>query len=189
MSLTSEIELSTRKALAVKMANVGEAGHIIPSPIYFADRADFFATNDPKLTQKEIETTPVVFCLMSLLKFEDSPAEGCAGEPLVRLTYNFYFFREYGFERADESETPDAFLKRNLKSYNLFLKAILDARIEFLGIQNLASSEIPDNYDIKTNPFIQDEFIVENGKCLYIPRVKGHSIDLQSTIQILINEV
>jgi hypothetical protein len=190
MSLTAEIELAIRKAIAEKIANVADAGYVIPAPLYFADRADFFATVNPLVTQKLIETTPVAFCCLSLLKFGDSRAEGCADEPLVRLTYNLYFFREYGFERADESLTPDEFLKKNLKSYNAFIKAILDARIEFLGLQYLVSAELPENFDVKSNSLVQeDEFIEENDKCRYVPKVKGHSVDMQATIQVLINEI
>src|SRR6185369_10958880 len=178
MSLTSEIELSIRKALAEKMANVTDAGHIIPTPVFFVEKADFFATVNPLSTQDLIEETPAVFCCISLLKFEDSVKEGCADEPLVRLTYNFYFFRQYDLERADETNAPDDFLKKNLKSYNLFIKALLDARVEFLGVQNLISADFPDNFDIKTNRLVQEEFMVEKGKCQYIPRIFGHSVNL-----------
>jgi hypothetical protein len=191
MSLTAEIELSIRKALAEKMANVGAAGYIIPAPVFFVDKADYFAVIKSLIldTQKELELTNVVFCVITLLKFEDSKAEGCGDEPLCRLTYNFHFFSQYDNERADESEiAPDEFLKKTLKSYNQFIKALLDARNEFLGIQNLVSADFPDHIDIKTNPFKQDEFIVEKGKCRYIPDAKGHSIDLQSITQVLINE-
>jgi hypothetical protein len=190
--LTSEIELATRKALAVKTANVTDAGYIIPAPIYFVDNSDFWATVNGLVidTQKEIELTNIAFCVISLLKFEDFPAEGCADEPLVRLTYNFYFFRQYDLERADENElAPDEFLKRNLKSYNLFVKTILDARVEFLGLQNLDSSEFPENFDVKSNSLVQEEYLNESEICRYIPRIKGHSIDLQGVVQVLINEV
>lgn len=190
MSLTDSEELEIRKALALKAMNVPSAGFIIPAPIFFVKREDFFKGISSLVldTQKKLELTDVVFCVITLRKFEDSKSEGCGDEPLCRLTYNFYFFQEYDSELGDESGAPDEFLKSTLKSYNDFIKTILQARNEFLGIQNLPSAEIPENFDIKTNPFEQDDYIVEKGKCRYIPGVKGHSIDLQTVVQVLINE-
>lgn len=189
MGLTGENELSIRRALDAKLSNIDEIGYIIPSPISFNDKSDFFATVDASVnTQKEIETSGVAFCLFDLIKREDSPPEGCGDEPLVRLTYNFYFFRQYDLERVDQSETPDEFLKRNLISYNTFIGTIFSAFNEFQGIQNLTSDELPENFDVKTNRFMQDDYIVGRGKCRYFPRVSGHSVDLESVTQILINE-
>ena len=189
MSLTSDIEISIRKAIAEKLNPVLAAGFVIPAPIYFVDKADFAATVNNLLdTQKEIELSNVAFIVISLQKFEDSPSEGCADEPLVRLTYNFYFFRQYDFERADESLSPDEFLKKNLKSYNEFLKSVFDARIQFLGKQFLVSPDISFDFSIQTNSLVQSEFINENDSCRYIPQIFGHAADLQSVVEVLINE-
>src|SRR5688500_6176007 len=167
MSLTAEVELEIRKQLAAKMALVPDAGHVLPSPLFFADKADFFAVVDTQLTQKQIELEPAAFCAISLLKFEDSPSEGCADEPLVRLTYNFYFFREIFPEREDEAETSDDFLKLLLKSYNSFIMAILDARTQFLGLSPL-TGDFPAGVDVKTNSLSQPEFNQEKEACRYI---------------------
>lgn len=185
MSLSSVEELAIRKALADKFALAADAGYIIPAPVFFVDSADFFATVNALTTQKLIETTQIAFCSLSLRKFEDSLSEGCSDEPLIRLTYNAYFFREYDFEREDESLTPDEFLKKTLKSYNRFLKAIFAARTEFLGIQNLTAAV---SFDVKTNSLIQEEFFGESEICRYIPKVRGHSADLQTIVEVLINE-
>lgn len=187
--LTDVEELIIRKAIGTKTATVETAGFVIPAPIFFVDKADFFATVQELLEQKQIETTPIAFCCISFLKFTDSPSEGCGDQPLVRILYNFYFFRQYDLEREDESEvTPDAFLKTTLKSYNAFIKTILEARNEFLGVQDLVSSDLPENFDVKTSSLKQTDFVEESDICRYIPGVKGHSIDLTSEVSILINE-
>lgn len=186
MGLTSAVELEIRKQLAAKMALVEDAGHILPSPLFFADKSDFFAVVNPLVTQKQIESTPAAFCSISLLKFEDSPSEGCADEPLVRLTYNFYFFREIFTEREDETETPDDFLKLLLKSHNSFIKTVLDARIQFLGLADLIGN-FPAGFYIMTNSLSQPEFNEEKEVCRYITDAEGHSVDLQSVIEVLIN--
>lgn len=187
MSLTAEHEIIIRRAVATKMANVSDAGFIIPAPIFFVDKADFQAQiNSLALdTQKELELASIAFCSISLFKFEDSPAEGCADQPLVRLTYNFYFFREFDLERADETETPDDFLKKTLKSYNSFVKAVLDARNEFLGLQSVP--DLPEGFEVNTNSLTQAEFINELQTCRFIPNAKGHSVNLQLVVEILIN--
>ena len=186
MGLTAEIELEIRRQLAAKMELVTDAGFVLPSPLFFADKADFFAVVSPLLTQKQIELTPAAFCAISLLKFEDSPSEGCMDEPLVRLTYGFYFFREIFSEREDESETPDDFLKLLLKSYNTFINSVLDARIQFLGLSPLAG-DFPAGVDVKTNSMTQPEFNEEKAACRYIADAEGHSVDLQSVVEVLIN--
>ena len=92
MSLASENEIAIRRALANKIAFVPEAGAVIPAPVFFADRSDFWAQINALSvnTQKLIETTNLAFCCISLLKRVDSVSEGCADNPFVRLTYNFY---------------------------------------------------------------------------------------------------
>lgn len=190
MSFTSENEIAIRRALAKKIAVVAEAGAVIPAPVFFADRADFWAQINALAvnTQKQIETANLAFCCISLLKRVDSVKEGCKDNPFIRLTYNFHLFRGYAATRADESITPDEFLRRNLKSYNTFVRAVLDCWTQFLGVQRI--SGLPDGYEVYTNPLEQAEFIDELGKCRYIRRgdAEGHSVNLQSVIEVLIHD-
>lgn len=190
MSFTSDDELAIRKALANKIAIVPEAGAIIPAPVFFADRSDFWAQINSLaiIAQKQIETTNLAFCCISLLKRVDSIKEGCSDNPFIRLTYNFHFFRGYAEERSDESITPDEFLRRNLKSYNTFVRAVLDCWTQFLGVQ--AISGLPDGVEANSNSLEQAEFIDELGKCRYIRRgdVEGHSVNLQSVVEVLITD-
>ncbi|HEX8289825.1 MAG TPA: hypothetical protein VF556_17720 [Pyrinomonadaceae bacterium] len=187
MSLTAEQELIIRKRLAEKCANVPEAGFIIPAPIFFKNKADFWAQINGLAvnTQRQIETTNIAFCCISLLQRVDSKKEGCPDNPLIRLTYNFYFYRGYDIEREDERETPDDFLKRTLKTYNLFVRAVMDVWNEFLGLQNVP--EFPaEEMDVNTNSMTQAEFISEKGSCRYIKGIEGHSVNLQSVVEVLI---
>lgn len=185
--LTAEDELVIRKELSVKVSQACPATQIIPAPIYFKEKADYFANiENLSNTQKLIETDQIDMCVISLLRFVDSENEGCPNEPLVRLTYNLYFFRSYDFEREDESLTPDVFLKQTLLSYNAFIKNILDARNEFLGLQ--AVPGLPSGFDVKTNSLIQDENISDLEECRFIPAENGHSVDISVTLEVLVNE-
>lgn len=190
MSFTSDDELTIRRALATRVALVPEAGAVIPAPIFFRDRADFWAQINALSvnTQKGIETENLAFCCISLLKRVDSIKEGCADNPFVRLTYNFHFFRGYAEERADETVTPDEFLRRNLKSYNTFIKAVLDCWTQFIGVQNIP--ELPGGYEGNSNSLTQAEFIEELQKCRYIRKgdVEGHAVNLQSIVEVSIRD-
>ena len=190
MGLTSDNELAIRKALAVKIAVVPESGAVIPAPVFFADRGDFWAQINALAvnTQKQIETANLAFCSISLLKRVDSIKEGCADNPFIRLTYNFYFFRGYAAERADESVAPDEFLRRNLKSYNTFVKAVLDCWTQFIGIQAIGG--LPSGVEANSNPLTQAEFINELEKCRYVRRgeVEGHAVNLQLVAEVSIRD-
>jgi len=187
---TSDNELTIRRALAEKVALVPEAGAVIPAPVFFRDTADFWAQINSLAvnTQKAIETSNPAFCCISLLKRVDSTKEGCADNPFIRLTYNFYFFRGYAEQREDESVNPDEFLKRNLKSYNTFVKAVLDCWTQFLGTQNIPS--LPGGYEGNSTSLTQPEFIDELQRCRYIRKdaPEGHAVNLQSVIEVLIQD-
>ena len=187
MNFEAEHEILIRKALAEKIALVPEAGFVVPSPIFFNDKADFWAQiNSLSVnTRKKIDQTNLAFCCISLFKRVDSTREGCGDSPFIRLTYNFHFFRGYTNEREDESDLPDEFLVRTLKTYNLFIKAVMDVWTQFLGLQNIP--ELGTGIEGNSNSLTQPEFIEEKRPCRYIPGVAGHSVDLQSVIEILIN--
>lgn len=189
MSFTSDHELTIRRAVAEKAALVEEAGYIIPAPIFFVDTADFWAQINSLAvnTQNTIDEANIAFCAISLKKRVDSAAEGCDGNPLVRLTYNLHFFRGYSPERADESIAPDVFLKRTLKTYNLFVKAMMDVWTEFLGLQNIPDLQ-PDGVEGYTNSLTEPDFIEDKSPCRYIPGVDGHGVDLQTSVEVLIRD-
>lgn len=188
MSLTAENELTIRAAVHAKCAAAEGIGDVLPSPIFFVDKADFFAAAAPQITKKAIETTVVNFCLITLLRFEDENpvVEGCEDQPLVSLTYNLYLFRQYDFERVDETSVPDAFNKKLLKAERDFLKTFFGLRNIFLGNQTLEG--LPANFAVSGNSAAQSEFLGVAAECRYIPDIIGFSADLQTKIEVRISE-
>ncbi len=149
MSLSPENELTIRRAIAEKLAGISGVGFIIPAPIYFADKADFF--NQISLvilnTQKLIETSLVKFCAVYPIRFEDVQTSNFSDEPEILLTYEFYLFHERNSARADESGI-DSFNKTILKTHNDFCAAYLRIREAFLGKQYLTGTFAPSRYGI-----------------------------------------
>lgn len=188
VSLEANTEIIIRKAIAAKLINISDAGFVIPAPVYFADKSDFNVQINSLVldTQKGIETSSLAFCAISLLKFEDSAKEGCGDEPLVRLTYSFYFFREMEITRTGETLAPDDFLKTTLLSYNKFIKTVLDVRNEFLGFQSV--QDLPQGFFADTNSITQSEFISDLQLCKFVPGVKGHVVNLQLVVELLMSE-
>lgn len=187
MSISGADELVIRKAIADKIALVAGAETVVPSPIYFSDKSDFWATVAPKVTQKDIETSPVEFCAISYLRFEDITEEGCEDEPMVALYYNFHVFREYERTREDETPTPDEFLKKVLKAEREFMNVLFGVREAFLGIQPLPIAELPDNYSVETNSLTQEDFADEKEPNRYVGFTDGFSADLVARVEVLIS--
>lgn len=184
MSISGADELIIRKAIADKLAKVSGVENVVPSPIYFIDRIDFWATVNPKVTQKDIETSPVSFCAISYLRFEDVIQEGCEDEPMVALFYNLHVFREYEYTREDENLTPDAFLKKVLKAEREFMDVLFGIRSAYLGIQPLLG--LPVNYTAETNSLTQEDFADEKEPNRYVGFTEGFSADLVLRVEILI---
>jgi hypothetical protein len=184
MSLEIEQEMIIMRALAARAQNVTEAGYVIPCPMEFVDKADFWAAVDPKITQKAIETNDVAFCMLSILKEDDDPSAGCDDNPLIYLTVNFYLFREYSAERKDETDTPDAFLKKVLKNYLLFRAAWRNLKNQFQGLQPIP--DLPDGVVVNSNSLTQSAFADYKATCAVIPQIKGYSVNLQSKIEVII---
>lgn len=185
MSLTPENELTVRRKLADKSASVPTIGFVLPAPIYFADKSDFWATVAPLDTRTELETTPAKFCAIYPLAFEDVP-ENRQDEPLIKFTYEFYLFHERTLERADESAAPDGFSKKLLKTHSDFVAAWLDLRAEFLGVQQLNLG--PEFSIAKTNSLTQRDEINNKAKCEFIPDIKGFEVRMQIVATILLKE-
>lgn len=185
MSLTGDQELIIRKIIAERIAEAGMP-FVVPSPVYFSNKADFWATVAPKLTKKEIETTALQHCTISYLRFEDDPAEGCEDEPLISIFYRLHVFREYEFERADESDAPDLFLKKVLRSEREFMNALFAVRQAFLGVQPLVG--LPEGWSGETNSLTQEDFAEEREQGEYVGGVEGFSADLVLKVEVIIQE-
>lgn len=189
MSVTAEQELTIAKGLAAKITEASDvSGYVFPCPIFFVDKADFWATVNALTNRRNIEQTVAAYVIVSLLKRDDDLTEGCLDNPLVNLTYNFQLFRQYGYTRADESSSPDDFLKKNLQSYLDFKKALLEIWEEFLGIQDLP--DMPDGVTAQTNALTQDEYIQENAPSGYFMKdeIKGFVVNLQCVVNVVIEE-
>lgn len=193
MSFKPEHFIEILKALAAKVETVPLAGYVSPGPLKVKDRADFFAVAAPKATKKELDTAPVSLVVITLLKRRDSArlGEGTADNPKILLTFNFYFFRAEGFARTDERNVaPDLFLRKMMASYAEFTSAVFDVWKEFLGQKALAGfpEEMNEAMQILSNPLTQPEFLDEYKECRYVPEEFGHSIDLQSEVEVVIYE-
>jgi hypothetical protein len=189
MSLTPEIQLAIVRHLAEKAARVAECGYILPAPIYFNDKQDFQAqiSGLALTTQKSIETAQVALTVISYLRFEDLP-DGEEQGTEVELHYKFTVFRQSNFERADETLTPDAFLKKMLKSYSDFTAAIVNLREEFRGVQLIPSLTGDEFSEAETTSLAQDDFARENAACPYIPNVRGFLAELVGKVTLIYAE-
>lgn len=182
-----DAEILIRKHLTGIVETVAPSFVCIPAPIQFENRAAYFSNvSGLNLTmQKPLETTPVKFCAISiLLPFEDeNPIEdGCSDAPLTTITYNFYVFRQYEAMRENEA---DSFLTKTLKSYNEFIKTVLDLRTQFLGENEIGG--ISSDLIVTTNPVTPGDFIEEFEPSKYFRKenVFGHSTNLQLRINVL----
>lgn len=186
MSFSPENELTVRRKLSEKTGTVSEIGFVLPGAIYYADKDDFWAAVAPKQTRAELETTPVKFCAIYPLEFEDLP-ENRQDEPATDFGYEFYLFHERTQTRVDESSASgDAFNKKLLKSHSDFVAAWINLRSEFFGRQQL---NLGDDFAVaQTNSLRQVEKINNNGRCEFVPGIKGFQVRLQLAARILLKE-
>lgn len=183
MNLNADEQIKLAEQLAEICGFVSECGTVCPAPVMFADKSDFQKNaGDHSLdTQKEIETSDAALTVITFAKLPRKP-ERHAG--YWTYFYNLYIFREYDAERLDESETPDEFRKKLLKSYADFVSAILGLHTQFEEETPLetASARILECFAQFENT---DEFIAEDEPCRYIPGVRGFSADVPLEVKIL----
>lgn len=186
MSLSAEDELIIRRSLATDVSDVTEAGYVVPAPIFFSDRADFWNMADPtKNTQVLIETTQIAATWIYPLQLAEDPVEGSDHSPLLNLGYEFYIFRGYAFTRGDETIPQDDFGKTVLAEHNTFMKAVLDIRNKFLGKRNLAGFSSEEWAIHRTTNTVMPQFIENRGACVFIPQIQGFAARLRETIQMM----
>lgn len=182
MSLTRQQDLFILEHLAAGAENIAECGKVLPAPLEYVDKADFFASvGETSLdTQKEIETTEVAMTVLTMPKAPVRPANHGG---VWTYSYNFYVFREYNRERADESEMPDEFRKKLLKSYQNFRYAIFGICAEFGEEYEITG--LPDGIAAALAQIDQEtDFIEENEPCRYLQVVSGYGVDLPITVRI-----
>ncbi len=183
--MTAENELVIRQALADTIDAISEAGIVVPAPVFYNDRGDFWAENDPKTSKADLETTQIAATWIYPLQAVDDAEQGSDHSPLVNLTYEFYLFRSYAFTRADESVTPDVFGSKVLAAHNLFTKAWIDIKAAFQGKRNIDG--LPDGMFAvaRTQSLEFPEFIENRVPCLFIPNVLGFAVRMHETVQLM----
>jgi hypothetical protein len=180
MTLNGDQNLIILEYLVAVAADISECGYIVPAPIRFESMDNFWANLNPKTTQKDVETSEIAFTTLTMLRMpRKPPADGDAWE----YYYNFHVFRRYTLERADETETPDDFLKRTLKSYTLFLKAVLDLNAAFYQEQVIEGlgSEVVEVYAQLADA---NDFFEENEPGRYLETVNGFGADVPITVTV-----
>ncbi len=185
MAITKDIELTIREALADTLETVTSIGKVIPAAHYFNGREDYWATVDvTKNTQKLIETTPIEACWIYPANFADTG--GAADSPRISLSYEFYLFKQYGFERETESEIPsvDVFEEKVLKLHNAFIAAWLGIKGEFQRAASIAALSADDFAERKTNPVVQVEDIANQAICEFVPGVIGFAVRLRESVTL-----
>jgi hypothetical protein len=185
MTLTGEENLIVMEYLAAKAASVPECGYIVPAPIVFDDVQSFWANLDPKVTKKEIETSEIAFTTVTMSRLPQKPEAD--GEPWIYY-YNFHIFRRYTAKRADESAAADSFLRRTLKSYTLFLKAVLDLNTEFADEQPVTGLSPQRVVEAVAELGGDDDLIQENEAGRYLQTANGFSADVAITVTITFRE-
>lgn len=186
MSISPEQEITLRKVLAAKVAEVPEAGYVLPTPNIFAGKSDFWAQCDPtKTSQSDIEKTLINATWIYFLGFVDDPANGHNDAPLVKVTYEFYVFQQYAQIRQDETIVADPVDAKMLKKYNDFVGAVLKLREEFQGTREIAELDQAEFFIKQTTSLIQPEFINNRSVCTFVPGVLGFSVRLRETVNIL----
>lgn len=189
MNVTAEVELDVRRSLADDIGGITDAGYVIPAPIYFSDRGDFWNMADPKTTKVAIETAQIAATWIYPLLLAEDPDEGSDHSPLLNLAYEFYIFRGYAFTREDETEPQDDFGKKVLVQHNLFMKSVLNIRNAFLGKRNLAGFDPgqpgSDWAIARTTSVTVPQFLERRGACEFIPQLQGFAARLRETVQLM----
>lgn len=192
MPLSTAQLLIIRQAIADKIALAGLV--CFPTAIYFAGANDFWQQVAPKVTQKDIETTPIAAVWIRYLRFEDAgdnpniPNAGEADSPVTTRFYELTVFRSQSRQRLDETITPDAFKKRLLKTEIEIETDIENLTGEFRGVQILTGLAEDDSAVRETNSLVQNEFIESETECEFIKNVTGSQVKLICAVKIQMRE-
>ena len=174
MPITDATEQIVSATIVSRISSVYPfSNRVIPAPLYFEDRADFWSV-DPGTNyddRKELDTSHIVFAALFYKGFEDDP-DTPEDSPLVTLRHELYCFSEYDLERVDETSTPDAYNRRLLKRIREFVAGLINLKAEFQGIVNVTGTGL---MIAETLPLTQTEDVQPRVNCEYIPNVVGTS--------------
>lgn len=183
-SLTATEELIIVRAIGDKVANAGIA-NFSPSPVEFEDKADYFATFDPKVTEKTIGQTPVRFVTLDWLDFKDFVDSACIEQPVIKMTYGLHLFREYDLIRQADEASGDTFLRKTLESEREFKQDVFALRQEFIGSSPV--SGLPSGWKAWIRSIAMPQY-KQIGPCKYIGSVRGYGADLQTLVEVEISD-
>lgn len=186
MNLSAEEQIRLAEKLAEIAELVPECGFVMPGPIRFQDKADFNASaGDAALTtQKEIRSSEAAITVITFARPPQKP-ERHGG--YWTYLYNFYLFREYDSERLDETETPDDFRRRVVKSYYDFVAAVIGLHNQFQEERQIP--EISGRVrDAVARLEGGEDFIDEFVECRYITGAVGFAVDLSVEVKVLFQE-
>lgn len=182
--MTAAEELQIREKLSESLNTVTSIGEVIPAPLYCNDASDFYATLDSaKDSKDEIELTPIAACWFYPIGFSDDLTSSKPDSPLVLLDYELYLFRQYGLQRADETETPDVFDSQMLKLHNQFIEAYLGIKSVFQGnrLMGLDTNVFAIN---QTTSIVHNQDIENKAICKFVPGIVGFAATLRETVKI-----
>lgn len=183
-----EDELQIRRFIATdRIDTIPGIGRVVPAPIYFEGKEDYWATIESVSyeTQQEIEKTSIKFVSFYPKGFtDDRTPPNTPDSPLVTLTYEVYLFHQYDYERSDENLTPDAFNKKMLKSHNDFIAIWLQLKASFQGLKNMGLTLSEGYATQRTTSLIQNNFIENKVTCRFIPGVVGYSVTFDEGVQL-----
>lgn len=186
MAITTADEQLIRRFIGIdKIGSISTSvGRIIPAPVYFAGKEDYWATIESVSydTQDEIDTNHIKFCAFYPKGFVDR--DGPVDSPLVELTYEIYLFSQYDLERSDENISPDAFNKKMLKAHNEFVGAFLELKETFQGWRNMGILDDAVYAIQQTTSLVQNQFIENRAQCRFIPGVVGHQVILDEPVRL-----
>lgn len=187
MSFTSQNLLDMAEALADGVALVSTIDFVLPSPIKFAGKSDFFAAvNDDNNTKLEIETTLVRAARIRFSDFElvtnEDNTEREIEDPVILINFECTIFHEGKLERLDETAPLDDFEKRIRKSNQHHITAVFGVLGEFQGVNNIpALSAFP---EAETITPIQLDATELDAECEFISGLIGDQTKLQLTVRV-----
>lgn len=163
-------------------------GRVIPAPVYFSDKEDYWATIESVsyTTQKDIEDAHVMYCAIYFLDFVD--IEGPKHSPLFGIEYELDVFSQYDSERTDENISPDAFNKKMLLRHNEFVGCILDLKEVFQGEQDMGLA-LGEPYAIQRITSLVQTLPAQNRvQTEFIPGITGHRAKFKETVKLQLVE-
>ena len=187
MSFTSQNLLDMAEALADGVALVGTIDFVLPSPIRFASKADFYnAVNDDNNTQYEIETTLVRAAQIRFSEYElledGQETERERDDPTIAINFECTIFHERKLERLDETAPLDDFEKKIRKSNQQHITSVFGVVGEFQGVNAVtALSAFPDAYTVTPIQLDSTELDTE---CDFIAGLIGDQTKLQLTVRV-----